>query len=83
MQKLIFNIPIILPLLLFLSTAKLLGQTVDTTTTKLRLEGKVYTAIITPQGDTLILADLDEISITSLRTFASDEDYQKYMRFRR
>jgi seryl-tRNA(Sec) selenium transferase len=30
----------------------------------------------------LILADLDEISITSMRTFANDEEYRKYMRFR-
>jgi hypothetical protein len=59
------------------------GQVVDTMTTKLKVDGKVYSAIITPEGDTLVLADLDEISITSLRTFASDEDYQKYMRFRR
>lgn len=55
----------------------------DTTTTKLRVDGRLYTAIITPEGDTLILADLDEINISSMRSFASDEDYQKYMRFRR
>jgi hypothetical protein len=69
--------------LLILSVTLIHGQDIDTTTTKLRVDGKIYSAIITPEGDTLILADLDEISITSLRTFASDEDYQKYMRFRR
>jgi Domain of unknown function (DUF4294) len=70
-------------LFLIFSFPMAFGQVVDTMTTKLKVDGKVYSAIITPEGDTLILADLDEISITSLRTFASDEDYQKYMRFRR
>jgi hypothetical protein len=70
-------------LFLIFSISLTFGQVVDTMTTKLKVDGKVYSAIITPEGDTLILADLDEISITSLRTFASDEDYQKYMRFRR
>jgi hypothetical protein len=55
----------------------------DTATAKLQVDGRVYSAIITPEGDTLILADLDEINISSMRSFASDEDYQKYMRFRR
>jgi uncharacterized protein (DUF2164 family) len=57
-------------------------QNQDTTATKVAVDGKVMTAIITPDGDTLILADLDEISITSMRTFANDEEYRKYMRFR-
>jgi hypothetical protein len=52
-------------------------------TTKVSLAGKIYTAMITEDGDTLILADLDDISVTSFRTFESDADYQKYMKFRR
>ncbi len=51
--------------------------------TKVSLAGKIYTALITEDGDTLILADLDDVSITSFRKFDSDEDYQKYMKFRR
>ncbi|MGB4959175.1 MAG: hypothetical protein WBO36_06855 [Saprospiraceae bacterium] len=50
--------------------------------TKISLEGGVYSAMITPEGDTLILVDLDNVSITALRTFASDDDYKKYQRFR-
>jgi hypothetical protein len=50
---------------------------------KISIEGKVYSAIITEDGDTLILADLDDFSITSLRKFESDEDYYKYLKFRR
>lgn len=67
-------------LLFFLGYAS--AQTKDTTELKLSVEGKVYSAIILPDGDTLILADIDEISISSLRTFANDEEYRKYMRFR-
>jgi len=50
--------------------------------TKLSIEGKIYPALITENGDTLILVDLDNVSITALRTFANDEEYRKYLRFR-
>ncbi len=59
------------------------GIDAELNTTKLSLDGKIYTAMITEDGDTLILADLDDISVTSFRTFDSDEDYKKYMKFRR
>jgi hypothetical protein len=52
------------------------------TETKIVLEGRVYPAIITEGGDTLILADLDNVSITALRKFANDDEYKKYVRFR-
>ena len=51
--------------------------------TKLNVQGKVYSAMITEEGDTLILADLDDVSITSLRTFEDDADYRKYLKMRR
>lgn len=47
------------------------------------LNGRVMTAMVTENGDTLIMEKLDDISITSLRTFKSEEDYRKYMKFRR
>lgn len=50
---------------------------------KLNVEGKVFSAMITEEGDTLILADLDDVSITSFREFKSDADYKKYQKFRR
>mgnify|MGYP001317699234 CR=1 FL=1 len=52
------------------------------TETKLTIEGRIYPALITEDGDTLILVDLDNVSITALRTFANDEEYNKYVRFR-
>ncbi len=50
---------------------------------KLTIGGKSYTAIITPEGDTMILADIDEVSITSPVSFANDDEYKKYLKFRR
>lgn len=50
--------------------------------TKINVEGRVYPAYITPEGDTLILVDLDNISITAMRTFANDDEYRKYQKFR-
>lgn len=55
----------------------------DLSTIPLSIRGKVYQAMVTDEGDTLILADLDDVSITSLRTFESDEEYRKYQKFRR
>ena len=57
-------------------------ESVEPIFTELQLKGEVYSAMIS-DGDTLILADLDDISITSLRKFDSDADYRKYQKFRR
>ena len=58
------------------------SESMEPVFTELSLKGKVYSAMIS-DGDTLILADLDDISITSLRKFDSDADYRKYRKFRR
>jgi hypothetical protein len=47
------------------------------------LNGKVYPAIIDDCGDTLIVAELQDVSISSPRTFDNSEDYKKYQRYRR
>lgn len=59
------------------------GPSGDFETTDVTIDGRFYSALITEDGDTLILADLDDISITSFRTFDDDADYRKYMKFRR
>jgi hypothetical protein len=51
--------------------------------TNINVDGKVYSAIITEEGDTLILADIDNVSISSPAEFKDDEEYKKYMKFRR
>ena len=65
-----------LVLYLCLVSISIWSQTVPVqggTETKITLEGRVYPALIT---------DLDNVSITALRTFANDEEYRKYQRFR-
>lgn len=47
------------------------------------VDGHVMTAMITEDGDTLIMATLKDVSITTPRTFSSAADYRKYMKFRR
>ena len=46
------------------------------------VEGQIVTAMVTETGDTLYMADLADVSITSLRTFKDDADYRKYVRFK-
>lgn len=48
-----------------------------------KINGQIMTAMITEEGDTLIMETLDDVSITSLRSFKSEEDYRKYMKFKR
>jgi hypothetical protein len=50
--------------------------------TKITVYGKVYPALITETGDTLILVDLDDVYITDRRSFASVDDQKKYERFK-
>ena len=44
--------------------------------------GKQYPYIIDSCGDTLIVATLDDVSISSMREFKSREDYLRYRRYR-
>ncbi len=49
---------------------------------KLRVNGQVVSAMVL-DGDTLIVADIEAVHISSLRTFANHEDYLKYLKYRR
>jgi len=47
-----------------------------------RIDGQIVKAQV-DDCDTLIIAQLEDVSVTSFRKFKSDEDYQKYLRYRR
>lgn len=47
----------------------------------IKINGEVYPALI-ENGDTLILANIDDVSISSPRTFDNAEDYRKYMKYK-
>lgn len=50
---------------------------------QVRIGDRVYSVEISECGDTLLAATLNPVSISSLRSFASSEDYKKYQRYRR
>ena len=49
---------------------------------QVEINGQVMTALIT-DGDTLILANLEDVSITSPRSFNNTEEYRKYLYYRK
>ena len=49
---------------------------------KITIDGEIVTARV-ENGDTLIIAELDEASVTSFRNFDSDTQYRRYMKYRR
>lgn len=50
---------------------------------QINVGGKVYSAIITTTGDTLIMADIPSVSISAPREFDNLEERRKYYKFRR
>jgi hypothetical protein len=46
------------------------------------VNGQHFPYTIDECGDTLILASLEGVSVSSLRTFESDEEYKRYRRYR-
>lgn len=46
------------------------------------IDGEIVTARI-ENGDTLLMSLLDTVSVTSFRTFHSDTEYRRYMKYRR
>lgn len=45
------------------------------------IKGKVYPIMIT-NGDTMVIANIEDVSVTSPRTFASAEDERKYRKYK-
>lgn len=54
----------------------------DRSEKKTRIDGEIVTARV-ENGDTLILANLDSVSVTSFRDFDSDTQYRRYLKYRR
>lgn len=47
------------------------------------INGEIYEYILDECGDTIIMAQLTEVPISSSRTFENADDYRKYRRYRR
>lgn len=50
---------------------------------KLMINGEELPYMIDECGDTLILASLESVSVSSLREFEDDADYKRYLKYRR
>ena len=50
---------------------------------EVEFDGETLVKMIGDNGDTILVAKLDDISITSPRTFANEYDYKVYLRYRR
>ncbi len=46
------------------------------------IDGHIVQQMVTPEGDTILIAKLDDISITSPRSFANRDEYLLYMKYR-
>jgi len=47
-----------------------------------KVNNEYFEYMIDDCGDTLILASLQDVSISSLRSFDNDDDYRRYRRYR-
>lgn len=60
-----------------------LGLAAQKTEGYTKINGKYYPYIVDDCGDTLIVAQLDDVSISSPDAFENEEDYKQYRRYRR
>jgi hypothetical protein len=72
---------VILVLVMWFSLGELLAQ-YGPTSEKVTINGQVVSVLIS-DGDTLYIADLGDVSITSKREFGSKDEYALYMKYRR
>ena len=52
-------------------------------TQKTKINGQILPFMIDECGDTLILATLDDVSVSSFREFSDNEEYRRYRQYRR
>lgn len=76
------SLPKMLVLMILLFSAFISKAQDDYVTKQIKFDGKIYTALVSPT-DTLILQELDDVSITSPRSFENYDEYRKYVRYRR
>ena len=73
---------IFLFLFLFFSST-LMAQLEEEKFEQIELDGEIVTVMITQDNDTLLVADLDDVSISSPRKFKDRSEYRKYLKYRR
>lgn len=75
--------PLIIALLLFTMLLMSYRSEAQDRRERMTLAGQVVMALITEGNDTLLIADLEDVQVTSPRKFQNSEDYRRYMKYRR
>lgn len=73
---------IVIALSCLLTGSILFGQQGYKMLDSVRIDGQIFSAIV-QNGDTLILARLDDVSLTSFRSFSSRDEYLRYLRYKK
>ncbi len=81
-SSLVFKAPSYIVAMLLVLLAYGASAQDDYVTKQITFDGKIYTALVSPT-DTLILQELEDVSITSPRSFENYDEYRKYVRYRR
>lgn len=50
---------------------------------KITLDGQLVTVLITETNDTILIADLEDVAISTPRDFADRDEYRKFLKYRR
>ena len=50
---------------------------------KITIDGHLVTVLITETNDTIMIADLEDVAITTPRDFADRDEYRKFLKYRR
>ncbi|MFK7933068.1 MAG: DUF4294 domain-containing protein [Saprospiraceae bacterium] len=76
---------ILLNIICLLLSVTAFGQTSDESgkSGQIKINGEILTWMIDDSGDTLLLASLDEMSISSPRKFENRNDYRRYQIYKR
>ncbi len=49
----------------------------------IELNGEIVQIFVTEENDTLLIADLDDVSVSSLKNFEDQAEYRRYLKYRR
>ena len=50
---------------------------------KVTVDGQILTMMVTETNDTIFIADLEDVSVSSPRKFANQQEYRLYLKYRR
>lgn len=67
----------------FLPFIELSAQLENEELQQIELDGEIVTVLITDDNDTLLVADLEDVGITSPRRFKDKKEYRRYLKYRR